>query len=806
MRGGVDMFCSECGTEIKEGAKFCYNCGAKLTHEINENEKKTQKVNTNLIKEYSIQINTQILERYLNGEYIKPDFFYKKARLYDMTQEMVDKVYDQEQQVIDHLNLYLDDISDHAHKLYIFENKALEFQQYGMTLGINEELCVSFWNNYMIRHEIPLKQEFFSYILEEYAETGEILKTVPSKYSTMQSLTSEEFLKYSIERINKMELAVAEEYKKSSNNLSEGQWRKLLKSGYVNLFLPEHMKNLIRGFEKKTGIKEHRENERKERVYARLREEFEDKYYIFGEEKVFSAKYFWRFFLENELEAPEEELMEAFEKMSKSSSDAPQKVQNLFNSYKEKFREIVCEWEDKLEIKVSVEVNDYCQGIYDKISRDIKYLYQQFGEIQEKVNDNNERRKEIKDNRGRWEGGGFGVGGAIKGAATASAMNAASGMLYSGAGLIGGAISGIGASINREKEVKSMEYAFSKLSDISSRIIVYFCVQIHIQYPEIYFDPYMEDTVEEAELRKKMQECDNDQKKDICCRLLQINPANWKNGISIVSEPMGTVDFWDEKTENSFQKLNDIFGWMEDFKDEIDSLVKDLDKVKKDIKNWELVDENLYNRLKEMVELAQKVTNDNPALFKDSAATQSLLVILNMMDEIKVYHNTLNNIDMMSKEEVFKIGNQYYINEGWKIGRKVFLKAINDNPEFEDILDNFQCKNQEEKNKAIKLTESWIQNKENIDMQQYKRALFILANLKDQYGKTMLVYAAEIHNKLVLEELIRNGADVDILKHLLDRNYNTSKNNVTEDYKICASCKKRISINAKFCNYCGKKC
>ena len=31
IRGGVDMFCSECGTEIKEGAKFCYNCGAKLT-------------------------------------------------------------------------------------------------------------------------------------------------------------------------------------------------------------------------------------------------------------------------------------------------------------------------------------------------------------------------------------------------------------------------------------------------------------------------------------------------------------------------------------------------------------------------------------------------------------------------------------------------------------------------------------------------------------------------------------------------------------------------------------------------------
>lgn len=61
-----------------------------------------------------------------------------------------------------------------------------------------------------------------------------------------------------------------------------------------------------------------------------------------------------------------------------------------------------------------------------------------------------EYRESRKQNRARWQGGGFGLSGAIKGAATAGMLNMASGAAHSIANFSGNIVSS--ASANREKE------------------------------------------------------------------------------------------------------------------------------------------------------------------------------------------------------------------------------------------------------------------------------------------------------------------------------------------------------------------
>lgn len=97
-------------------------------------------------------------------------------------------------------------------------------------------------------------------------------------------------------------------------------------------------------------------------------------------------------------------------------------------------------------------VNFYvCYGIYDISKESIIDDIVRGGEfrqhycninmlresIEEDAQDAKDARREATENRGRWEGGGFGLSGALEGAATAGALNAASGLLH-------GAMAGIG--------------------------------------------------------------------------------------------------------------------------------------------------------------------------------------------------------------------------------------------------------------------------------------------------------------------------------------------------------------------------
>lgn len=105
------------------------------------------------------------------------------------------------------------------------------------------------------------------------------------------------------------------------------------------------------------------------------------------------------------------------------------------------------------ELASKYEIFDISKETYADKCIDLDSIYTAFNKIAEKYNAiNSERDTAIqyraarKDSRGRWEGGGFGVSGAIKGAATAGAMNLASGAAHSAFNAVGNLASGIKAS------------------------------------------------------------------------------------------------------------------------------------------------------------------------------------------------------------------------------------------------------------------------------------------------------------------------------------------------------------------------
>jgi len=76
-------------------------------------------------------------------------------------------------------------------------------------------------------------------------------------------------------------------------------------------------------------------------------------------------------------------------------------------------------------------------------------IEEQFEDILEDQAAKNAYRTSRRQNRGKWVGGGFGLEGAVKGAAKAGALNVGSGILHGTANIIGSTFSAIGASAKK---------------------------------------------------------------------------------------------------------------------------------------------------------------------------------------------------------------------------------------------------------------------------------------------------------------------------------------------------------------------
>lgn len=123
------------------------------------------------------------------------------------------------------------------------------------------------------------------------------------------------------------------------------------------------------------------------------------------------------------------------------------------------------------DISIEELINNH--NAYGTWDHDFILILQQFAEIDHTVSEEKEYRQLRKDSRNRWEGGGFGLEGAINGAITAGTLNAASGLAHSVFNLIGNLGSEWSASSKKDKAIQKMKEisfdlspSFKALSDI----------------------------------------------------------------------------------------------------------------------------------------------------------------------------------------------------------------------------------------------------------------------------------------------------------------------------------------------------
>lgn len=80
---------------------------------------------------------------------------------------------------------------------------------------------------------------------------------------------------------------------------------------------------------------------------------------------------------------------------------------------------------------ISITRKDFDSEYVPAFKNEIESLYQQYAAVEQEKDDLVYQRQVEKANRGRWQGGGFGMKGAIKGAMNAAVLNAGSGLIHS---------------------------------------------------------------------------------------------------------------------------------------------------------------------------------------------------------------------------------------------------------------------------------------------------------------------------------------------------------------------------------------
>lgn len=807
------MFCSECGTKVKDGAKFCFNCGSKLKKEpiINDvicvQKNKCLREDT-VLQEYVAYMKKKIFEIYLDEGRISPDMFYKKAKYYEMDTREVDVIYNQIVLVIDNINDYIESLCKESYETGLTEEQKKELLNYCKAYEISEELCCRFLEKYYMRNEIFIKRELLQEMITNFAETGKIDLEMPNKFRVINSASPESLFMSYKQSIIEISEKISEEYKKNDENyLYEEQKNNLFSLMVEKGFLLGDLESLILGYEKASGIYNKKIKLREERVYARVNEAFSETYVLFGKTVTFEARYFFADLTSAALSKEVETLIENYDTLDRNSQTICYEIEEIVQEFVDKFTSKVDGIEIFLETRLPEEIHTKVQEGFSNIWERLKEIENSIENITQEEMMEKEMRIERKAARGKWTGGGFGVGGAIKGAMAASAMNAANGLVHSSVNAVGNLISSVDANNQINKNLNNFrKILIDTIFEVNTDVEIGFYTEMYEKYPGIWFPPFYDDCDEERKMRKKFIEMGIEGKKEMAINLLRVNPYNPLNAFTIFVECHKKYpDMWDKETDLSFNKMSDQFEWFENLKKLISEA---MDEIKEALNSEEdeFTANNAFAVYKEAMLLLQVVNPQIP-----EKEIKSINSYIEQIAEKQKYSQLLGELTNMDIYQIFEVGNAYCQNDEYSKARKIFVKGLHNNSIVDSILENF-FESRNEKDKAIALLEKFIKNKKNISEIEYKNILYILARVKDETGKTFLIYASERHNDKLISELIENGANVDILYHLLDGKYKDTvkeRNNVElclESKSVfCVFCGEKISRKAKFCNYCGKK-
>lgn len=135
-------------------------------------------------------------------------------------------------------------------------------------------------------------------------------------------------------------------------------------------------------------------------------------------------------------------------------------------------------------------------------------------------------RKARRQNRGRWVGGGYGLGGAVKGSVQAGALNMASGVVHGAFNLTAKGISAIGAGMKKSRLYNDPDTRTSLEDGVYRNIyvIIYAFMEALSDYKDVYFDLVSAEDERRAQSLANNLSVIPDQKEKIIAEILSLNP------------------------------------------------------------------------------------------------------------------------------------------------------------------------------------------------------------------------------------------------------------------------------------------
>lgn len=454
------MFCQVCGAENKDGAKFCYKCGKKLVEITKENENKKNKDEavefedlSDLQYQYAQKINEEIVLKFCMGREANFEQFYGKATLYDLTKEQVNEIAlvinRQLKKMYNFIEVQFEDARD-------FTIDEEEVYEYAKSIEITEETAKLLLDKYKEENQIEKKAEFYQLLLADYLnfETEEDI----NEYERLDNQEKE--LVTTIFEKNMQELSefIKKEYVKTNGlDLGPGQLPAIVAEAIkVGAKDEESAIRIVQKYEDENGITELK-NERKAKEFYELENQKLGKNVTwFGKDKIIEGKFFLDKNLTNRLRKIGNKASKDWSNVDKNEDTILGDLALILSRYGSEILEELQQIEEEFSIPglppYFSEIQEY---IIDKLA-DVSAVNMVFKNIDENVNVQKAYREVRKQFRNQWSGGGFGIAGALKGAAMAGVLNMGSGVVHSMANAIGNAQTDSKAKAKKKELIHSI--------------------------------------------------------------------------------------------------------------------------------------------------------------------------------------------------------------------------------------------------------------------------------------------------------------------------------------------------------------
>lgn len=638
------MFCSECGTKVPEGAKFCFNCGAKLISnnisiqaQVVTKDVQTLNSEKDSGKEYECYIRKNIVNIFYE-KHTEPlvEQFYKKANFYDLEPCDVDVLFAKVTDLLKKIDRYIANLFEETNEILLEEEQITELANYCKSFGIESEETRKILENYIVKNEVEEKRALFRMILEEYAVSGEKKREIIDTISPLKSVSTETVYDEYVGVICKAE-EFLEKNDCNAECVTELEVPEDIEEQIKSLgFNDEELELFYDGYEVYSGIYEHRERMITERVLSALDEKFAVDLTLFGRKVHFGSKYFYYDFLSDTYRKILYDFHEEIDKIDKSQNNSMVKAAEECQTYLDLALYMYFNEMELLEVEVDAELIETYEENGKKAINAIEALRKSYDDINERQRLEKEYRKLRKECRGRWEGGGFGVGGAIKGAVTAGAMNAVGGAMHS----VFNGVGNLTSSMISNKEKRTIgEGVWDVVDIIDDNILEIFksLVQVLVdEYPELCYGRDTTNKKKEAELWGKLETESLSGKMDIAVELITLNPYSAMNLLRIMVEFSKYPDI-SKLFEREVEVVDKYFDTVGGLHDEFEKITKEIERLARKKEEYSAEDIQLIRDVKKQMRLMVEYFDRMVEIHPETAGTQSkMFPSISEMDEVFV--------------------------------------------------------------------------------------------------------------------------------------------------------------------------